>query len=320
MNINDEKRLKDLFGINSGSIKPLEGSKEIFSCNAGETERMLRISNYKRFDEQISEAEWINHIFNNGILVAQVLKSKNENLCEKIIYNGISHVAMLFTKAKGTKLKSAEWDSDLLVKIGQIIGKMHNLAEIYKPENNYCYIKDWYEQKEYKYNDLIPGEYKSIHAKCRTVYEYISSLPRSPETYGIIHSDVGKDNIFIDNSDITLIDFQDCEKHYYINDIAVFIYFAVENAMVGTDKKEYADRIIKTLLKGYRYQRDIDNFWLSQIAWFLKLRQILSLNICYCYQNIDKLDEKQEAQINSYKNDIENDVPFLELDFAQYVK
>lgn len=80
----------------------------------------------------------------------------------------------------------------------------------------------------------------------------------------------------------------------------------------------YLDTVLKSFLKGYRKKRGIDSFWLRQMPHFLKIVEILNLNICYCYWDIDNLNEHQVRMINLYRKNLEFDIPVFDIDFGRY--
>lgn len=55
-----------------------------------------------------------------------------------------------------------------------------------------------------------------------------------------------------------MIDFQDCEKHFYIFDLAVPIYSAIEYSFVGNGNiVDYKNSITKAILDGYQEENEL---------------------------------------------------------------
>jgi Ser/Thr protein kinase RdoA (MazF antagonist) len=315
----DEKILEvlyKLYDIDRESIKEVNECGEIFECSYQENYYVLRLSDYKSFGEQKEEADFINYLYQNGVNVANVIPSKNGEMIEIIEYNEQEIYAALFSKALGHQATSKEWDNNLIEKYGKMIGKMHKLSKQYSPQNISHSIKNWFEQEEYDYKKHLPECHELIMDKCDALFNAIKSLPRNKETYGLIHSDIGQGNSFIDGDEITIFDFQDCEYHYFMNDIAIMIYFGVEQSFNGKDINTYSIDFINSLLKGYRSEIEIDSFWIEKIPLFLKLREMLSFIIFYCYWDIESLNEDQKALLNLYRKNIEYDIPVLNIDFS----
>ena len=213
-------------------------------------------------------------------------------------------------------MPSNKYSSDLLEKCGQIIGKMHRLSKEYSNSTK-SYIVNWYEHNEANYLKYIPARNDLIIEKCNILFNKIKKLPQNKDTYGLIHSDI-YGNFFIHNDKITIFDFQDCEHHYFINDLAIMIYFVIEDSFNGRDINSYSIEVINSLLEGNRKECDIEPFWIEKIPLFLKLREVLTFIIFHCYWDVDTFDEDRKARMNLYRKNIEYDIPVLNIDFSQF--
>ncbi|MCL2772310.1 MAG: phosphotransferase [Oscillospiraceae bacterium] len=311
------QKIYGLYRIDKDSIKSLNEYGELFECAIQGQPFILRMTDYKTFEEQNAEADFINYLYDNGVNVANVIPSENGNLVEKIEHVGQEIYAVLFSKAKGHHATSEEWNSALIDKCGQIIGKMHVLSKKY-PNTSKSSIIDWYEHDEMNYLKHVPSKHTVIIEKCNALFDEIKALPRNENTYGLIHSDVAQVNFFLDNDRITLIDFQDCEHNYFINDLAVMIYFGIEDSFNGNDIKSYSSEFIAALLKGYSRECTIEPFWIEKIPLFLKLIEIHQFVMFYCYWDVETFDEDRKARLNIYRKNIEYDIPVLDVDFKSF--
>ncbi len=81
--------------------------------------------------------------------------------------------------------------------------------------NQVKHINDWYENEEYNFLKYIPQEETTIREIASDVLTSIKELQKSTSNYGLIHGDLWLENILVENnSNLTMIDFQDCEKHF----------------------------------------------------------------------------------------------------------
>lgn len=53
----------------------------------------------------------------------------------------------------------------------------------------------------------------------------LASLPRTPETWGLIHADMHGDNLLADGDDVAVIDFDDCGYGWFFYDLAAALSF-----------------------------------------------------------------------------------------------
>ncbi|MDD4296961.1 MAG: phosphotransferase [Ruminiclostridium sp.] len=311
------KRLQKLYNIEDDSIKEINEYGELFECVVQGKTYILRITDYKTYAEQRAEADFINFMYVNGIGVANVIPSHDDNLVEVVNLKDKEVYVVLFAKAVGHHPSNIEWNSRLIEKCGQIIGRMHKLSMEYSNPTKYNII-NWYEHNELDYLKHIPLKHELIIEKCKALFNEIKQLPKNNYTYGLIHSDIGQGNMFVDGDKVTIFDFQDCEHNYFINDLAVMIYFGIEDSFNGRDIKSYSIEFINSLLKGYRKENKIEPYWIDKIPLFLKLREILSFIIFYCYWDVDTFNEDRKARLNLYRKNIEFDIPVLNIDFSQF--
>lgn len=307
-----------LFGIDRNTIQPLASSGELYQCQMGERSLVLRLSQYKSIDEQEAEAKWVNYLGDNGVSVARVIPSATGKLAEKVGTGSVERVAVLFEEAPGHHPTTEEWGPPLWEECGRLIGRMHALAKMHSGESGMA-VRDWIEQDEYDWQAYIPKEQTRVRERCDELYTAIKKLPKSADSYGITHSDVSQDNIKVHRGSITILDFQDCERHFFINDLAVFIYFALEAHHRFESRESYASAVASSLLRGYREKNEIDPIWIERIPHFLKLREILSYSICHCYWDLANLQENQRTLLSLYRKNIERDIPVVNIDFSSLV-
>jgi Ser/Thr protein kinase RdoA (MazF antagonist) len=304
-----------LYGIGRKTIRALASSGELHRCRLGERSCVLRLSRYKSYAEQKAEAEWVNYLSENGVSVARALPSAEGKLAERVGSGDAQRIAVLFEEVPGHHPNAEEWAPPLWEKCGGLIGRMHALAKAYDRESRTA-IQDWVEQGEYDWQTHIPKEQTRIRERCEELYAAIGTLPKTPDSYGITHSDISQDNIKIHNGRVALLDFQDCERHFFVNDLAVFVYFALEMPQRIESIESYAALVLSSLFRGYREENELDTFWFQRIPLFLKLREILSYTICYCYWDMEILSENQLRLLSLYRRSIERDIPVTNIDFS----
>jgi len=109
-----------------------------------------------------------------------------------------------------------------------------------------------------------------------------------------------------------MVDFQDCERHYYIFDLAVPIYSALEYTFEGTGNiTEYGDRMTKAIIEGYQEEHALDPAMLDQLPLFLKLKELFEYSLMYMYWNTEKLNEDQLRIMNHFRIRLEQNHSIL---------
>jgi Ser/Thr protein kinase RdoA (MazF antagonist) len=105
--------------------------------------------------------------------------------------------------------------------------------------------------------------------------DHLHTLPRDPQSYGLIHFDAHTSNLFVDDHTdppiITLFDFDDCAYSWFANDIAIVLFYAISTAK---NPPEATQNFMIPFLRGYRRENRLDPAWLAEIPHFLKLREV----------------------------------------------
>jgi len=262
---------------------PLGNSENmIFEMETETTPVILRVSEY--FKEKCShvdfEVNWLSYLSKTMSEVARPVPSNHQRLFEVISVDGKKYILTAFEKAPGKLVDTEnpeEWNEELFEKLGEMMGRMHSLSKGYKPgkafEGRHCWDRDLFFQREFDFNN---------DEKMNTVWENITNelgkLPKTEDSYGIIHNDLHQLNFFIDHHRITVFDFDNCLYSWYALDIAITLYQVASIApykdMEG--KNQLAEEFIIPFLNGYRRHNRLDKSWGDYIPLFLKYRRICS--------------------------------------------
>jgi len=280
-------------------------TNEMFRCQAKQAAFFVRLTNYKTFQEQTEEVRWTNFLYHRGIGVPKIIASLNDSFIETIRMEE-EKLAVVFQAAPGIHLPRSKWNSTVFKELGKQIGKMHRVTKDYLKHETTTYLKNWYENEEYDFLTYIPIEEITIREIAQTVLNNIKQLPQDLSTYGIIHGDLWLENILVDDSKITMIDFQDCEKHYYIKDLAVPIYSAMEFTFSGGENiSDYGKSITSAILDGYKEENDLSSAVIEQLPLFMKLKELFEYSLMHMYWNSEALSEEQVRIMNLYRIRIE---------------
>ncbi|MDF2607754.1 MAG: hypothetical protein K0S34_1950 [Bacillales bacterium] len=265
-------KFEELYNIKI-SEKPI-GDFENFVFNAegkNGDKSIFRIthSSHRNSDEIKGEIDFINYLIKNGAAVNSAYKSLDGNYVEEVAANDGNFFGTHFSFIEGTTVSNKNpevWNDALFYEWGKTIGKLHKITSHYK-ENELR--KDWYyyESSRAKY---LPVELRNSYIE---LLEEINSLPKDRSTYGLIHSDIHHGNFHYYNGKITVFDFDDSMYCYFIQDIAMVIFYSLFFKGFSEDEKlAEATRILKPFIEGYKTEYTLDQFWFKKIDLFLRLR------------------------------------------------
>ncbi len=326
-----EKRIKDRYNkailreamrrysIAPDRIRLLDGFESFmyeFERDAGEY--ILRIAHSLRRNEPLIQAEvdWINYLAAGGASVHRAILSENDRLVEALD-DGQSgqFLATAFVKATGRPPWEVGWSPGLYERYGQLLGRMHALTKGYRGANPARQRPQWDDDIMLDPLPSLPAAEGAVLTKFQALLAYLRSLPRDSQAYGLIHFDAHGGNLFIDDEGtITLFDFDDCCYSWFINDIAIVLFYIV---MWQPDVPAFTWEFMTHFLRGYRRENRLDPRWLLEIPHFLKLREIDLYAVIHRSFDVDNLDDPWcERYMRGRKERIEDDVPYIDFDFA----
>ncbi|MCT2535370.1 phosphotransferase [Aquibacillus koreensis] len=281
-------------------------TNEMFRCTAKEGSYFARITNYKSFDEQVEEVNYTNFLFKEGFGVSPTISSLHGNVVEKITLDNKEILTVLYKAAPGVHLPKTEWNAKILRKLGQQIGILHRLSKKYEEMYSVRFINDWYDNEEYNFLKYIPKEESIIRGIAEEVLSTIKKIPHD-HNYGLLHGDLWLENTLVDeNSNLTMVDFQDCEKHFYIFDLAVPIYSAIEYSFVGGGNiVDHGQRITKAIIEGYQEENELSAEMLDKLPLFIKLKEVFEYSLMHMYWDKEKLTEEQIRIMNHFRMRLE---------------
>ncbi|WP_243522923.1 phosphotransferase [Bacillus pseudomycoides] len=306
------KLINEIYPVDFIKVKSV--TNEMYQCIAEQGDYFVRITNYKTYEEQLEEVKYTDFLYREGLGVPPIITSVNGKLVEKITLDRELFI-VLYKAASGIHLPRSQWNSSVLKKLGQQIGRLHRLSKKFESIEPIKHINDWYDNEEYSFLNYIPKEEGIIREFAHDVLSSIKKLPKSPSNYGLIHGDLWLENILVENDlNLTMIDFQDCEKHFYIFDLAVPIYSALEYSFVGNGNiVDYENSITQAIVDGYQEENEISEEMIDKLPLFIKLKEIFEYSLMHMYWNKEELAEEQVRIMNLYRIRIENNHSFLNI-------
>ena len=315
-----------LYQITPDQLTPLSGGHftHVFQFTLDEQTYVLRITPPNAdldYTSMRACLEWMDYLARHGASIPRPVASIEGNLIERLVYAGEIYLAVAFEKIRGVLAEEhpiEAWDPGLIFELGKAVEQMHSLARSHAPEPQYI-RPEWDTIVNCFHHPAADGTPAHILQKKNQVMETIKALPKEPEHYGLVHSDLHFGNIFAEPEcgKITLFDFDDCCYGWYVMDLSMILFDALV-LYQGTDREAFAARFFRLFLDGYCHTKPLAPFWLDQVPTFLTL---LELNLyCMLWPAYDRASE-EDAWVASFmkgrKERIENDVPYVRLELAR---
>lgn len=325
----DDKFVKQILAkaesIYNGKIinKNLLGnsSNMIFEFSAKDKPIILRISKYSEDKEKHInfELRWLEFLSEQITEIISPILSLNGRLYEIVKIAEKSYILSAFEKAPGrlvNRNNPNEWNESLFYKLGSIMGNIHKRSKQYIPDNKEKLGFEWN-------NDFaFLTEFKLLDEDVLKVWDEIifelEKLPKTVDSYGIIHNDLHQLNFFVDGDNIKVFDFDDCIYSWYSFDIALTLFqFVSTISHKETQSRDiFAEKFIYSFLKGYKTQNSIESFWIDKFDLFLKYRRICT------YKFIKAISSKQPTNpyaeyLDWLREEIINGKPFIKIDYQK---
>lgn len=264
------------YGMEPHALKALDGFESfIFQYETDGESRILRVGHAIRRSERLvlGEIDWIQFLTDGGAGVVRLVPSVQGRPLERIPDSqGGYFLATAFRRARGCHAWEVGWSDGLYRNYGRLMGTLHRLTKLYVPRDPEGGRLHWDSPEMLEVETFLPKKETRIREQYRRLMDRIHDLPQTPDSYGLIHQDAHAGNFFVDDGgNITLFDFDDCVYSWFINDLAIVIFYMI----VNTDQPgDLLDRFLPPFIKGYQEENVFDPRWPDAIPLFLKLREI----------------------------------------------
>ncbi len=309
------------FGIDADQITLLDGFESfIYQFQKEGREYILRISHTQRRSADLirGELDWINYLADGGVGVSRAVPSQSGEWVEVVDdQHGGQFLAAAFVKAGGQpSWKAGIYENEeLFTPYGRLIGRMHRLTKSYQPADPAWKRMEWDDPVNIDTRQWLLPASENVYHRQQELIASLRRLPKDAESYGLIHLDAHAGNLFIDDeSRFTLFDFDDCTYSWFVNDLAMVLFYAVTNR---EDMEGYAARFWPRFLEGYGQENELDSKWLPQIPHFLKLREIDIFTLLHRSRDVARLnpDGWDGRFMRGRKERLEKGLPYLEMSF-----
>lgn len=293
-------------------IKVEAVTDEMLRCKAKQGTYYARVTNYKSYEEQVDEVTYTNFLNQEGLGVTPAITSVNGEEVEKVMLDR-EMLTVVYQSAPGIHLPRKRWQPKVFHELGRQMGRLHRLSKKFEEIHPVNTINDWHENEEYAFLKYIPREERAIRDVADEVLTTIGKLPKSPSNYGLLHGDLCLENLLVDQeSNLTMIDFQDCEKHFYIFDLAAAVYSAMEYSYVGGGSiVDYGQAMTNAIINGYQEENDLSPEMVDQLPLFIKLKEVFEYSLMHMYWDQDRLTEDQVRIMNHFRLRIEQNHSLL---------
>ncbi len=274
----------------------------VYACN----DKILRLSHstIRPKEEILMELDWVMFLCDQGLPIARVLLSDQQNITEQIGDQTNYFTVVCFEKIIGTRVIEEQWTNTHFKKLGEITGQLHRIGQTYQERPDFSY-QHWDEIPEYNSYKHLPTDDRNLLDLHDQLVEEFQSYPKTTELYGLIHYDIHHGNYLLTENDLRLIlfDFEMASKSWYINDVATVLYYAC-NFPTNENLDEFEPRFLQHFWEGYESEYQLPNSEKEKIPKFLLYRDLM---LCGHLPLIWKGQTPTPSQIK-YKNSVSESI------------
>jgi len=241
------------------------GLHDNYLIKCHEQKYILRIyrNNWRSEEDILFELEWLEFLHSKTDLVAELIKTKEDDLAFQIDSPEGPRLASMFRYADGNAPGSTINVSEAEL-LGCTVANIHKLSDSFVPQHTRQVLDITY-LLDRSLSDIKPyldsDKYSYLCSLREQLYISMPELEKAPSIHGLCIGDVNPTNFHIDNyNKITVFDFDQCGYGYRAFEIGKFIS-SVRN---HNEKHE----IQEAFLKGYQCIRRLSGIELQAIPLF----------------------------------------------------
>lgn len=274
----------------------------VYACD----DKILRLSHstIRPQKEILMELDWVMFLCNQGLPIAQVIPSNQQNITEQIGDKTHYFTVVCFEKIIGNRVTEEQWTNNHFKKLGKIQGQLHRIGQTYTKRADLHYLH-WDEIPEYDSYKHLPADERNLLALHDQLVAEFNTYPKTTELYGLIHYDIHHGNYLMTENEerIFLFDFEMASKSWYINDVATTLYYAC-NFPTNEDLDKFELRFLQHFWDGYQTEYQLPDSEKEKIPKFLLYRDLM---LCGHLKLILKGQILTPGQIK-YKNSVSESI------------
>jgi Ser/Thr protein kinase RdoA (MazF antagonist) len=296
----------------------------VYECRRQDIPVILRVS--YRPDRSLSqiraELEYVRYLADHDVKVAVPIPSVNGKDVETLVFDDHPLQLVCFSKGIGMRVpdNGYRYREDVTIEEyfqnwGAMLGKMHALSKLYKPETARAVRPEWFtlHAANLDLDQLVPAGLDKVYDNIKKLLEEIAGLPREADSFGLIHGDFNDGNFTVDyqNGDMTVFDFDDCCYFWFVYELASAWEGGIGRTMFADldARRTFMDHYMDQVLGGYARENVLPDVWLDSLPLFIRLIQVEEF--LYFAQYDGKGDPEIQAELDYKVYCLERELPYM---------
>jgi Ser/Thr protein kinase RdoA (MazF antagonist) len=272
-----------------------------------------------RHCQLLGEMDWVAHLGSNGVVVPEPCRSRDGNLVESLVFDGLHYSACCFRKVEGRLWQECPRQGEMLGPLGRLAGKMHRVSVGYSPQAPGGKLPTWSDMPWFKSpEEAIHPSMPGVIERCIALREALSRLPAIDQCP--VHDDLHGGNVLVSPTGPVAIDFECAHYASPVAEIASALFFWVWKTPLSqpsVSTRRAAD-FLAAFMGGYAQEHTLDRTWTASLPLFLKARELSMLASSPCAREDFASVGRHDIEFSWRKSTFEKDVPFVELDLSRW--
>lgn len=278
------------------------GENVTYRVSDGDNSFALRLTRpgYQTLGAINSEIAWMDALRQAGIFTPPPVAGRDGEIVQMVPFRGGRQAVVAFEWAAGVPLPETN-ATDPWASLGEIMARIHQHGREWSPPS-------WFERPAWdlealvgdapRWGDPCPdgvwsdSDRELLIAARDAVRARLAALGTGPDRFGLIHSDLGFENVLVagDGSAI-VIDFDDCGASWYLYELASVLYPLEDDGRFG----EYRD----ALVAGYRRVGELSDRMLAELPTFLMSRRLATLGWVFTRAETDHAQRQRLKRLRT---------------------
>lgn len=226
----------------------------------------------RRTEAQLgAELHFVNHLADHGAPVCRALPLADGALIGAVPAEGGVFRITAFAEAPGRVLRREDWTEEILRTWGETVGTLHRLSTAY-PGPPPPLARPTWEAEHGAYRHILRDE-PDMLACFDALLAEVAALPRTPGTFGAVHTDLHRNNLHWQDGRAMVFDFDDMLDFWFASDLAIVLYYGVLNPIWTDSRQADFERLYPMIMEGYARQHTLPDEAVATIPLFMRLRE-----------------------------------------------
>lgn len=274
------REVKERLWLEGGALTQLESYRsDVYLHERGPDKSVVKLLHWRHRTHSEIEGElwWLFFLRSHGVSVALPLPSPSGRLIETFDTEWGPYYAVRFEFATGAVLQWENLTESVAELWGETVGRLHALSRAHSrclPAR-----RVWIEEANY---DLaaFAQEHEAERIAATSLIRDVMSLPRTIESFGLIHADLHPGNLRLDGPKLIVLDADSSVYHWYLYDFAVMLHEMKKIEANERVRKEFTEFFMRAALRGYRRHCSLTEAGdeaTEKLELFLELEQLGSI-------------------------------------------